>query len=110
MPFVASWRTFEKTLNPAVRFILSCTNCNQQNMKVISSKKTGKTTIGLQCQTEDCGQTIKFERPLAMDESMPERFHDYPETALKGEHVSKKGRLDKELAKTVLELFEETAK
>ena len=108
MPFVASWRTFEKTLNPAVSFILSCAHCDQQNMEVINSKKIDRTIIGLQCQTEGCGQTIKFEKPISMDdESMPERFLSYPKgTALTGEHIGEQ-RTDKQLLKAVTNLFEE---
>lgn len=74
-PLVASWRVFEKTLNPAFFFILRCGNCEEMNSDFVYSVKSNEVAIGIQCQTEGCGQTLKFDGKIdANADDFPERL------------------------------------
>ena len=83
MNFVAAWRTFERTVNPAFQFLLRCTNCHQVGSAQFVKSVKGEGLIGLQCQTSNCGQTIKFGRKIGTnDPDFPERFISDPPTVL----------------------------
>lgn len=84
LPFVASWRTFEKTLNPAFYFVLRCGECGafgSDFIKTIKSKKKGSAILGLQCT--ECQQTLKFEGLADPDaDDFPQRLRNTPLSAL----------------------------
>lgn len=62
LPFLAAWRTFEKTINPAFVFIIRCANCGasgKDRVRFVKSVKTPSAVIGIECNS--CKQTLKFE-------------------------------------------------
>jgi hypothetical protein len=93
LPFVASWRTMERSINPVFKMVMYCSACqkptssegNQGPQFVLSKKqKNGMPIIiGIQCKTEGCDMVIKFENPISPGDShFPSRFQKYPPTAL----------------------------
>ena len=93
LPFVAAWRTLEKSLNPVFSMIMRCSSCGKmsdnnhtQGPSFILSKKKKNgmpIIIGLQCMTEDCDMVIKFEEPISPgDNNFPSRLQSFPKTAL----------------------------
>lgn len=104
LPLLGSIRTIERTLNPAFKVVLTCQNCGGWAKTVPSKKKKGQY-IGIQCTGEDCGQTIKFEKPLDFrSASMPERLRDMPDSALIYEGYDKP-KVSKEWVKEVFEIM-----
>lgn len=82
MNFVAAWRVFERTLNPAFYFLLQCGKCKLINkqIRVVKSVKTNEL-IGMECT--NCGQTIKFGRKIGLDsEDFPTRLAPVPDSVL----------------------------
>ena len=107
LPLVAAWRTFEKTINPAFKFVLYCVNCGEANAEIVRSRKAKDAIIGIQCQADDCGQTIKFEVPIDPEaEDFPARLESFPPSALKSKHTKEKQSINEDLAAMVLDLFE----
>lgn len=107
---VAAFRTLERTINPVFSFPFKCNNCGrlsdaQQNQgpQFVLSKKTKKgmpIIIGVQCQTEGCGMTLKFLKPIsAGDKDFPQRLIEAPASALE----DPKGKSGKKISTQGLE-------
>lgn len=83
IPFLAAVRLMERTANPAFDFLMRCNSCKQVNVRAVRSVKDPHSIIGYQCQVEECGTTIKFERKLDFRApDFPARLKDVPESAL----------------------------
>jgi len=108
LTFLAAWRTLEKTINPAMQFLIRCAECKQFSIDVVRSVKDENVVIGLQCQTNNCGVTIKFEKPIDPSaDDFPERFRkDRPSselTAPKGKKAKANKAYYEELTEILLE-------
>jgi len=71
LPFIASWRVFERTLNPAFYFLIKCAKCGttgSPKVRTVRSNKRDEVLIGIECS--ECGNTLKFEG--AADPEAPE--------------------------------------
>lgn len=74
--FMAAWRTFERTLNPAFAFLFKCVNCGAVGyplIRMVKSVSSERAFIGMECT--ECLNTIKFEEPVSdEDDDFPERL------------------------------------
>lgn len=93
LPFLAAFRTLEKSVNPVFTFPMKCSKCNKfsdgtgsQGPTFVKSKKKKRdfdVVIGIKCETEGCNMVIKFERPISPgDDDFPQRLKAYPKTSL----------------------------
>ena len=83
LPMLAAVRLLEKSMNPAFDFVLRCNQCGQMNVQSVASVKDKDVTIGIACNTEGCGEVIKFERKLDRNDSdFPARLQKVPDSAL----------------------------
>lgn len=82
MNFVAAWRVFERTLNPAFYFIIKCGKCGQNGTaQFVKSTTMAGTLIGMECS--NCGQTLKFARKIGLnDPDFPSRLEPKPQSVL----------------------------
>lgn len=110
LPFVAAWRILERSINPAMSLIIKCNKCGKmstaqqdQGPNFVVSKKQKKglpVLIGIQCQTDGCGQVIKLGRPVSpADQDFPSRLQKRPPSALTDPH----GKTGKKLTSKGLE-------
>lgn len=103
LPFVASWRVFERTLNDSFSFIMVCNVCGKEgaeHIEFVQSKKSEETIIGMQCE---CGNTLKFETPSSPnDEDFPQRLATRGTSVLV--RTGAKPRVDKKLLAVVTDL------
>ena len=82
--FIAAWRVFERTMNPAFHFLIKCANCGAiGQVEMVHSKNEEGMLIGMQCLTDDCGQTLKFGRKIGVNSpDFPERLAEVGESVL----------------------------
>lgn len=116
LPLVAAWRTLEKSINPAINFILQCSKCgkgtatdgSQGPTFILSVKKKNDmpVLIGLQCKTEGCTMVVKFEKPISpADPDFPSKLQKYPATALTDPNGKTGSKVSTKALETVTKLL-----
>lgn len=91
--FVAAWRVFERTLNPAFGFLLKCGNCGalgKPEIDFVMSKKNEKAVLGIECSK--CLTTIKFNGTIdPTQQSFPKRLLTKTKSVLRLDGKETKG-------------------
>jgi hypothetical protein len=94
--FLAAWRTFERSMNPAFYFLIRCGNCGatgSPKVQPVKSKKKPTAVLGIQCQ--QCKTALKFEGLIdSKADDFPQRLLNPPRNTvlqLDGEEMDRAG-------------------